>query len=89
MDYYFSSGSTSSNPYYYTPLCFPVTMRGTPAMAASQWGQNTGNASSYHGSTAVNGWVLVSAAPTAVIVRGNHTNAYNLLAGRGKFDAEL
>ena len=89
MDYYFSSGSTSSNPYYYTPLCFPVTMRGTPAMAASQWGQNTGNASSYHGSTLVNGWVLVSAAPTAVIIRGNHTNAYNLLAGRGKFDAEL
>jgi hypothetical protein len=89
MDYYFSSGSTSSNPYYYTPLCFPVTMRAAPAMTASQWGQNTGNASTYHGSTAVNGWVLVSAAPTAVIVRGNHTNAYNLLAGRGKFDAEL
>ena len=89
MDYYFSSGSASQNPFYYTPLCFPVTMRATPAMTASQWGQNTGNASSYHSSTLVNGWILVSAAPTACIVRGNHTNAYNLLQGRGKFDAEI
>tara|TARA_B110000444_G_scaffold261525_1_gene314656 strand:- start:248 stop:1123 length:876 start_codon:yes stop_codon:yes gene_type:complete len=89
MDYYYSSGSTSSNGFYYTPLCFPVTMRATPAMTASQWGQNTGNASTYHSSNLVNGWILVSALSTACIVRGNHTNTYNLMAGRGKFDAEL
>lgn len=89
MDYYFSSGSTGVNPYYYTPLCFPITMRATPSMTASQWGQNTGNASTYHSSTLVNGWILVSAVSTACIVRGNHTNTYNLMAGRGKFDAEL
>ena len=89
MDYYFSSGSSSVNAFYYTPLCFPITMRATPTMTASQWGQNTGDASSYHSSTLVNGWVLVSAASTACIVRGNHTNAYNLFQGRGKFDAEL
>ena len=58
-------------------------------MTASQWGQNTGNASTYHGTNLVNGWILVSAASTACIVRGNHTNTYNLMAGRGKFDAEL
>jgi hypothetical protein len=89
MDYYYSSGSSSSNGFYYTPLCFPVTMRATPAMTASQWGQNTGNASTYHSTNLVNGWILVSAASTACIVRGNHTNTYNLMAGRGKFDAEL
>ena len=89
MDYYYSSGSASQNPFYYTPLMFPITMRATPAMTASQWGQNTGNATSYHGSTLVNGWILVSAAPTACLVRGNHTNTYQLLQGRGKFDAEL
>jgi len=89
MDYYYSSGSGSSNGFYYTPLCFPITMRATPSMTASAWGSNTGNASSYHSSNLVNGWVLISAASTACIVRGNHTNAYNLLQGRGKFDAEL
>ena len=89
MDYYFSSGSTGSNPYYYTPLCFPITMRAAPAMTASAWGSNTGNATTYYGSTLSNGWILVGADKTACLVRGNHTNTYNLMSGRGKFDAEL
>jgi len=89
VDHYYSSGSSSVNAFYYTPLYFPINMRGTPTMTASAWGSNTGNATSYHSSTLVNGWILVSAASTAALVRGNHTNAYNLLSGRGKFDAEL
>ena len=89
MDYYFSSGSTGSNPYYYTPLCFPITMRAAPAMTASAWGSNTGNATTYYGSTLSNGWILVGADKTACLIRGNHTNTYNLMSGRGKFDAEL
>ena len=89
VDHYYSSGSASVNAFYYTPLYFPINMRATPTMTASAWGSNTGNATSYHSSTLVNGWILVSAASTAVLVRGNHTNAYNLLSGRGKFDAEL
>ena len=89
MDYYFSSGSTGSNPYYYTPLCFPITMRAAPQMTASAWGSNTGNATTYYGSTLSNGWILVGADKTACLVRGNHTNTYNLMSGRGKFDAEL
>ena len=89
VDHFYSSGSASVNAFYYTPLYFPINMRATPTMTASAWNSNTGNATSYHSSTLVNGWILVSAASTAVLVRGNHTNSYNLLAGRGKFDAEL
>ena len=89
VDHYYSSGSASVNAFYYTPLYFPISMRATPTMTASAWNSNTGNATSYHSSTLVNGWILVSAAPTAVLVRGNHSNAYNLLSGRGKFNAEI
>jgi hypothetical protein len=91
IDYYHDYGSTSSagNVFYYTNFSFPVTMRATPTMTASQWGQNTGNASTRYTATEVNGWIMQSAIPTGCLMRGNHANIYNLMRGRGKFDAEL
>ena len=89
MDYYYSYGSTSANIFYYTNFSFPITMRATPTMTASAWGSNTGNASTYYGSTLSNGWIMQSAIPTGCIMRGNHANIYNFMQGRGKFDAEL
>ena len=89
MDYYYSYGSTSTNIFYYTNFSFPITMRATPTMSASAWGSNTGNASTYYGSTLSNGWIMQSAIPTGAIMRGNHANIYNFMQGRGKFDAEL
>ena len=89
MDYYYSYGSTSANIFYYTNFSFPITMRATPTMTASAWGSNTGNAQTYYGSTASNGWIMQSALPTGAIMRGNHANIYNFMSGRGKFDAEL
>ena len=89
MDYYYSYGSTSANIFYYTNFSFPITMRATPTMTASAWGSNTGNAQTYYGSTASNGWIMQSAIPTGAIMRGNHANIYNFMSGRGKFDAEL
>jgi hypothetical protein len=91
IDYYYDYGSTSSagNVFYYTNFSFPVTMRATPAMTASQWGQNTGNATTRYTATTVNGWIMQSAIPTGCLMRGNHGNIYNGMFGRGKFDAEL
>ena len=91
IDYYHDYGSNSSagNVFYYTNFSFPVTMRATPAMTASQWGQNTGNASTKYSATTVNGWIMQSAIPTGCLMRGNHGNIYNSMYGRGKFDAEL
>lgn len=89
MDYYYSYGSTSANIFYYTNFSFPITMRATPTMTASAWGSNTGDASTYYGSTLSNGWIMQSAIPTGCIMRGNHANIYNFMQGRGKFDAEL
>ena len=89
MDYYYSYGSTSANIFYYTNFSFPITMRATPTMTASAWGSNTGNASTYYGSTLSNGWIMQSAIPTGCIMRGNHANIYNFMQGCGKFDAEL
>lgn len=91
IDYYYDYGSTSSagNVFYYTNFSFPVTMRATPTMTASQWGQNTGNAVTRYTATTVNGWIMQSAIPTGCLMRGNHGNIYNAMFGRGKFDAEL
>jgi hypothetical protein len=89
MDYYYDYGSTGLNTFYYTNFSFPVTMRATPAMAASAWGSNTGNAYTQYSSTQVNGWIMQDAIPTGCIMRGNHANIYLRMVGRGKFDAEL
>jgi hypothetical protein len=91
IDYYYDYGSTgvAGNVFYYTNFSFPVTMRATPAMTASQWGQNTGNAETRYTATYVDGWIMQSAIPTGCLMRGNHGNIYNAMLGRGKFDAEL
>jgi len=89
MDHYFSSGSSSNNPFYYTSFSFPITMRAAPQMTASGHGSNTGNATTYYGTTLSNGWILVGSIATGCMIRGNHTNTYNLMAGRAKLDAEL
>jgi hypothetical protein len=91
IDYYHDYGSSGSagNVFYYTNFSFPVTMRATPSMTASQWGQNTGDASTRYTATTVNGWIMQSAIPTGCFMRGNHGNIYSAMFGRGKFDAEL
>ena len=89
VDYYYDLGSTGSGTFYYTPFMFPVPMRANPSMTASSWGSNTGNASTRHGTTSVNGWIMQDVKPTACMMRGNHGNIYNQMRGRGKFDAEF
>ncbi len=89
MDYTYDYGTTSANIFYYTNFSFPVTMRANPAMTASAYGSNTGNAQTRYNATFVNGWIMQSVLPTGCFMRGNHGNIYNYMVGRGKFDAEL
>jgi hypothetical protein len=89
IDYYFATGTTSLNTNYYTNFSFPITMRATPTMTASARGSNTGDAYTRYTSTTVNGWIMHTALPTGCFMRGNHSNLYNVISGRGKFNAEL
>lgn len=89
IDYYWATGTTSVNVHYYTPFPFPITMRATPTMTASAYQQNDGNATTRHTSTVVNGWIMHTASNTSCFMRGNHGNIYNIMSGRGKFEAEL
>ena len=82
-----SSGADALAYYYNTP--FPVKMRQAPTLEACEINSNSGNASSRHGSTVVNGWVLNQAYDNSATIRGNHTNIWNYIQGRGKWDAEL
>ena len=82
-----SSGADALAYYYNTP--FPVKMRQAPTLDACEINSNSGNASSRHGTTVVNGWVLNQAYDTSATIRGNHTNIWNYIQGRGKWDAEL
>ena len=89
IDYAYDYGTTSANIFYYTNFSFPVTMRANPAMTASAYGSNTGNAQTRYNATFVNGWIMQSVLPTGCFMRGNHGNIYNYMVGRGKFDAEI
>ena len=89
IDYYYDYGTTTANIFYYTNFSFPVTMRANPAMTASAYGSNTGDAKTRYNATVVNGWIMQDVKPTGCYMRGNHGNIYNYMVGRGKFDAEL
>lgn len=89
IDYYWATGTSSLNVHYYTPFPFPITMRATPTMTASAYQQNDGNATTRHTGTTVNGWIMHTASKTSCFMRGNHGNIYNIMSGRGKFEAEL
>ena len=83
----YSSGGDALLYYYNTP--FATVMRQAPAFAASAYGSNTGNATSRHGTTVVNGWVLNWAYDNSGTFRGNHSNIWNYIQGRAKWDAGL
>jgi hypothetical protein len=89
IDYYYDYGTTTANIFYYTNFSFPVTMRANPAMTASAYGANTGDAKTRYNAVVVNGWIMQDVKPTGCYMRGNHGNIYNYMVGRGKFDAEL
>jgi hypothetical protein len=89
IDYYWATGTSSLNVHYYTPFPFPITMRATPTMTASAYQQNDGNATTRYNTTVVNGWIMHTASKTSCFMRGNHGNIYNIMSGRGKFEAEL
>ena len=89
IDYYYDYGTTTANIFYYTNFSFPVTMRANPAMTASAYGSNTGDAKTRYNAVVVNGWIMQDVKPTGCYMRGNHGNIYNYMVGRGKFDAEL
>ena len=91
IDYYFDSGTTTSatNISYYRPFIFPVTMRAAPTMVATGYGSNTGNAITRTTSTQTNGWIMQGSTTNSAYMRGNHSNLYNMMYGRGSFSAEL
>ncbi len=92
QDIYFDKGSAYSGAdalayYYNTP--FTEFMRQAPTLSASAIGVNTGNATTRHGSTVVDGWLLSTAYNNSATIRGNHSYIWNYIYGRAKWDAEL
>ena len=92
QDIYFDKGTSSTSTdalayYYNTP--FTVFMRQAPTFSASAIGSNSGNATSRHGTTVINGWLLDFAYDNSATFRGNHTAIWNYIQGRAKWDAEL
>ena len=92
QDIYFDKGTSSSSTdalayYYNTP--FTVFMRQAPTLSASAINSNSGNATTRHGTTVVDGWVLSTAYNNSATIRGNHTAIWNYIYGRAKWDAEL
>jgi len=83
----YSSGGDALAYYYNTP--FTEFMRQAPTLSASAIGINTGNATTRHGTTVVNGWLLSTAYNNSATIRGNHSNIWNYIYGRAKWDAEL
>jgi len=83
----YSSGGDALAYYYNTP--FTEFMRQAPTLSASAIGSNTGNATTRHGTTIVNGWLLSTAYNNSATIRGNHSNIWNYIYGRAKWDAEL
>jgi len=92
QDIYFDKGTSSSATdalayYYNTP--FTVFMRQAPTLSASAINSNSGNATTRHGTTVVDGWILSTAYNNSATIRGNHTAIWNYIYGRAKWDAEL
>ena len=83
----YNSGGDALAYYYNTP--FTEFMRQAPTLTASAIGSNTGNATSRHGTTIVNGWLLSTAYNNSATIRGNHSYIWNYIYGRAKWDAEL
>lgn len=83
----YNSGGDALAYYYNTP--FTEFMRQAPTLTASAIGSNTGNATTRHGTTIVNGWLVSTAYNNSATIRGNHSNIWNYIYGRAKWDAEL
>ena len=85
----FQQGGNTNVMFFYN-ADLSVEMRAAPTLSTSSaYGSDSGNATTRHGSTTVNGIVQVGATTNSVLYRGDHNNVYNSIKFRAHLSSEL